>query len=272
MIKEKIDECPLCTATNQEKLFDDFDGNCYVKCNECGLTFQNPRSVTEYEEDYWGESVDPDGNKRILVNERDQSIRNKHAFDINYVNALSPGKILDAGAGFGFFLSALDDKWDKYAIELSDFCVDYIAQTYPDIKVASANIEDASYEAESFDVIYSHHVIEHVEKPHDVMRNMAKMLKPGGLLIIGCPNIDSFAAKRFRGNYRLLGSPHILMWNETTLTDLLSRYGFGVFKRNFPYFGSDYVNLKNIIRLLDKSKVSPPFYGNLMTLYARKQS
>ena len=89
-------------------------------------------------------------------------------------------------------------------------------------------------------------------------------------MIIGAPNINSFVAKRFKGNYRLLGTPHIVMWNKKTLSELMNKYELTVFKDIYPYFKTDYVSLKNLIKLYDKDKISPPFYGNLMTLYARK--
>ena len=266
-----IEACPVCDSKQQEDKFDDFEGNHYVECLDCGLYFQNPRVKTHYEENYWGESIDPDGNKRVLVEEKDLSIKNKYALDIEYVNNLEPGRILDAGAGFGFFLSAINNDWEKYATELSEFCVEHIQKNSPEVNVKSEVLEDLSYQDDYFDIIYCHHVIEHVEDPHSVIRNFSRMLKPNGVLIIGCPNISSFVARRFKGNYRLLGSPHILMWNKRTLSNILKRYNLETFADKYPFFKTDYFTLGNLFRLIDNSKISPPFYGNLMTLYAKKK-
>jgi 2-polyprenyl-3-methyl-5-hydroxy-6-metoxy-1,4-benzoquinol methylase len=265
-----LEECPLCRSKIQNQMYKDFQDNNYVKCSDCTLVFQNPRVLTEYEDSYWEKSFDPDGNERILMNERDEYLRNRFVLDLKFLKKIKPGKILDAGAGFGFFLSALSSEWEKHALELSDFCVDYMKNHYPEIQSKSQLLEEADYPDNTFDVIYSHHVMEHVENPIKVMESMSRMLKPGGLMIVGVPNIESFVAKRFKGNYRLLGSPHILMWSKKTLTKLLSLNGLNVFKDVYPYFGSDYVSVKNLIRLFDKSKISPPFYGNSMTLYAKK--
>jgi 2-polyprenyl-3-methyl-5-hydroxy-6-metoxy-1,4-benzoquinol methylase len=267
-----IVHCPLCDSKKQKNLYDDFQGNQYVRCEDCNLTFQNPRKIIKYEENYWGEHVDPDGKARVLVNEREQSIKNKYYIDLDYINKIPAGKILDAGAGFGFLLSAINSNWGKYAIELSNFCVDHIKNNYPEVIVKSEKLEDASFEDASFDVIYCHHVIEHVEDPHSVMKNLSRMLKKGGIMVIGAPNIDSFVSNRFKGNYRLLGSPHVVMWNKNTLSKLLEIYGLAVYKDVYPYLNTDVVTFKNILRLFDTTKISPPFYGNLMTLYARKIS
>ena len=43
-----------------------------------------------------------------------------------------------------------------------------------------------------------------------------------------------------------------------------------VFDINFPYFETPYFTKKNLLRILDKSKVSPPFYGSTITLFLKK--
>ena len=265
-----IDLCPLCFSEESNDMFDDFENNHYVRCKKCGLTYQNPRKEIEYEEEYWKVSVDPDGNKRIHADEKEASLRNEFATEIRYINKMNPGKILDAGAGYGFFLSGIDDQWDKHAIELSDYCVKYIKENYPDVNTISEKIEDATYADNTFDVIYFYHVIEHVDNPNLVMKNLSRILKPGGLIIVSTPNIKSFVAKRFYGNYRLLGAPHIIMWDKVTLTKVMKLYGIYPYKTLYPYFKTDYFSLKFLLRLFDKDKISPPFYGNIITMYARK--
>jgi 2-polyprenyl-3-methyl-5-hydroxy-6-metoxy-1,4-benzoquinol methylase len=268
-----IDKCPLCESSNQQNLYDDFEGNHYVRCRNCTLVFQNPRKLIEYEEDYWKVSIDPDGNRRVHAEEKDKSLKNEFIADINYINKMVPGRILDSGAGYGFFLSGINDSWDKYAIELSDYCIKHIKDNNKDgVTVNSERIEDSHFENDYFEVIYFYHVIEHIDNVHGVMSNLVRMLKPGGLLIISTPNIESFVAKRFEGNYRLLGAAHILMWSKQTLLKLLKQYNLYCEKINYPYFRTDFFRWKFIRRLFDRTKISPPFYGNIITIYARKKS
>ena len=68
---EEVAKCPICNSANQQKLYNDFEGSSLVRCSECELTFQNPRHEISYEKEYWGKAIDPDGNERNLVSERD---------------------------------------------------------------------------------------------------------------------------------------------------------------------------------------------------------
>ena len=269
-VNVNIEQCPLCTASIQQDLYDDFEGNHYVKCESCSLVFQNPRRQIKYEEDYWNVSIDVDGNTRVHSEEKNESLKNEFATDIDYINRMIPGKILDAGAGYGFFLSGIDDAWDKYAVELSDYCVKYIKENDSSVTVTSAKIENSNFADDYFDVIYLYHVIEHVDDVHGVMSNVVRMLKPGGMLVISTPNIESIVAKRFKGNYRLLGTAHIIMWSKKTLLKLLRQYNMHCFKIYYPYFKTDFFRWKFIRRLFDVHKISPPFYGNIITMYTRK--
>ena len=43
-----------------------------------------------------------------------------------------------------------------------------------------------------------------------------------------------------------------------------------VFKREFPYWKTDYATVGNFFRLFMPWKISPQFYGNIMIFYAKK--
>ena len=269
---EDVNICPICQSTKQGRLYSDFEGSIFVKCIDCDLAFQNPRHEISYEKEYWGKAIDPDGNERNLVSERESKIKNLYADDLKFIEKLKGGKILDAGCGFGFFLSALSDKWEKYGTELSNYCVEFIKDNYPEVKeVKNEIIENLPFSENFFDAIYSFHVIEHVKNPTEHIKCLSKMLKKDGTLAISTPNINSFASKRFKGNYRLLGLPHIIVFSPKTLSAILENNGFQITKINFPFFRTDYFTVQNLLRLFNKDKISPPFYGNIMTIYAKKK-
>jgi SAM-dependent methyltransferase len=268
---EDVIECPLCHAKEQKHIFDDYCGNPYAKCLACGLVFQNPRKVTVYEDGYWEKPMfDPEGKIRYPKNEKEYMIKNLYQHVLNYTENLKGGTVLDAGCGYGFFLLALGNKWVKYGIERSASLVNYIRQNHREINVFQGNLEDNVFNPDSFDLIFSSDTIEHISNPHPVIRQFYRVLKPNGTLIITTPNIESFCARRFKGNYRLLGASHVIMFSPSTLTRVLEDNGFKVFRKEYPYFKTDFFTLGNILRLFDTNKISPPFYGNLMTFYAKK--
>lgn len=268
---EYRDICPLCSKSDLELVFEDWQKNKFVKCTDCGLVIQNPYTKAEYEENYWREAVDPDGTKRNLFLERSERLKNWYGSIVGFINKQNPGKILDVGCGPGFLLSAIDSKHKKYGIEVSDICIKYIRENYPEINVQKTLIDDKTFQEEYFDIIVLYHIVEHLEHPLKFLTTISKILNKEGLIIIGTPNIESFCAKRFKGNFRLLGKTHLTMFSEKTLLLLLNNIGFQIVKKEFPFFRTDYFTIKNLLRLWDASKLSPPFYKNIMTFYARKK-
>ena len=87
---------------------------------------------------------------------------------------------------------------------------------------------------------------------------------------MGTPNIGSLAARFFRENFRLLGPGHLCLFNPKSLNKILMETGFKVFKREYPFWKTDLATVKNIARMFNPKQISPPFYGSVMTYYAKK--
>jgi 2-polyprenyl-3-methyl-5-hydroxy-6-metoxy-1,4-benzoquinol methylase len=266
----QVKNCPCCNSTHISRSVLDWNKLLYHFCGNCQSAYLASRINFEYDDNYWGVISDPDGNVRDLSKERDQKIRNWYGDTVAFVNNLKPGRVLDVGAGLGFFLSALNNDWDKYAIEISEYAALQIKELYDEISVLNVSLNESLYKNDFFDVIMFYHVIEHLEDPEKELKKLYQILKPGGLLIIGTPNISSLASKIFRGNFRLYGPGHICLFNQNSLNSLLLTNNFKIFKREFPYWKTDYATVKNFFRMFMPWKVSPPFYGSIMTFYAHK--
>ncbi|MBA7636687.1 Ubiquinone biosynthesis O-methyltransferase [subsurface metagenome] len=262
-----FNRCPICNSEEFENMFEG-----WVRCIKCRVVYNRQRQLPNYTQSDWTlSSVDPDGKLRNILEEREDKLKNWYGDDISYVNKLKPGRILDIGCGPGFFLSAIDERWEKHGIEPSSQAAEY-AKSINDINVISGRLEDANYPKGFFDIVYVYHVIEHLSDPKAMLKEVNRIVKLGGRLIVGTPNIDSFCARRFKQNFRLLQDPgHIILFGSHTLCSLLKAYGFQVGKIKYPFFRTKYFTMKNLLRLFDTSKVSPPFYGNIMTAYAIKE-
>jgi len=109
--------------------FNNFD-LAAVMCGlyESGNYFASiPPRKTSYEEDYWGEIVDPDGKRRDRSTEREMHLEDIAA-ELAFANSLPGGRVLDIGCGLGWLLSGLDEKWEKHGIELSVYAADRAGQ------------------------------------------------------------------------------------------------------------------------------------------------
>ena len=84
---------------------------------------------------------------------------------------------------------------------------------------------------------------------------------------IGTPLINTFISNYFGRNYRLYNSSHLIMFNLKALKELLNKNGFKIIKIEKPFFKTEYNTLKNFLRLFNNKKISPPYWGSIVTLY-----
>ena len=219
-----------------------------------------PPIHSEYEETYHEVTIDPDGKKRFLLEEREHNIKGIPEIT-GWVSSMPGGKILDIGCGPGWFLSSLGDEWDRHGVEISSFASS-IAGKYA--KIHAGSLDD--YDETSFDVIVMNHVIEHITDPIPFLLKTKEMLKPNGVFIIGTPDFDSAAARRYGDNFRLLDDPtHVSLFSQESMYRCLRDIGFHVDEVEFPYFDTEWFNKKDLLKMLDNKGTSPPFYGSNMT-------
>ena len=227
--------------------------------------WKRPMPDISYEDEYWGIAVDPDGNERNIMDEWDDQVENfRHI--ISYLDGYTPGKILDVGSGPGFFLSGLNSNWSKNGIDISNKATQ-ICKKYANMQ--TGELPEVSYGINYFDVITMIHVIEHLHNPLGYIKKIKQILKNEGLFIIETPDFDSPCARRFGSNFRMLDDPgHISLFFTHSLIKLLEDYDFEILSIEYPYFETKYFTKENMLKMMDISKVSPPFYGNHVVIYA----
>src|SRR5574344_10990 len=224
----------------------------------------------DFEEIYWDKIVDPDGVERNRLQERDKVLKNLKS-EISFINNLSPSKILDVGCGLGFLLSALDDRHEKFGVEISSFASKY-AGKYAQ-KIYNEPFEDIDFGDENFDCVISHHVIEHVENTEIFLKKNHSILKKDGILILSTPDFESVCAKLFKKNYRMLyDKTHTNLFSFDGLKKMVTDFGFEISEVDFPYFETEFYTYENIQKMLKYKTdvISPPCWGNFMTFYLKK--
>jgi len=118
-----------------------------------------------------------------------------------------PGKcILDIGCWWGWFI--------RYARELGSQVhgFDYELKRIQDATdflgnkngLCVANAEEIPYKTNMFDIVFSYHVIEHLEKDNKMIEDIYRVLKKDGDLILGVPNDCSMSILPFRPFRRIL--------------------------------------------------------------------
>jgi 2-polyprenyl-3-methyl-5-hydroxy-6-metoxy-1,4-benzoquinol methylase len=161
---------------------------------------------------------------------------------LELINSLQPakGRILDIGAGTGDFLSvAKQNGWQAVGVEPSDKAK-AIA-----LKKEVVFVEDtAELENQSFDVISMWHVLEHVPNLDNQIKELKRLLKPNGSLIVAVPNFKSFDAKYYGAFWAAYDVPiHFWHFSKKAIKTLFEREGMELEKVLPMKFDSFYVSL-----------------------------
>jgi len=222
--------------------------------------------MMDFENDYHEVSKDPDGKVRELLNERDHNLSGiKEVTD--HLDNTQPGRILDIGCGPGWLLSYLSEKWDKNGIEISKFASNHAAQYG---KIHNGTLGDYNFDGNKFDVINMYHVIEHLLDPIYALKKIKNMLAPSGVFILGTPDFDSGAARRWGRQFRMLNDPtHISLFSSDSMHRCLRDLGFKIIKVEYPYFDTPWFTKDELMRVFDENSISPPFYGSIMTFFSK---
>jgi 2-polyprenyl-3-methyl-5-hydroxy-6-metoxy-1,4-benzoquinol methylase len=107
--------------------------------------------------------------------------------------SIEGASVLDTGCGTAGLLIALSKLGaaELVGIEI-DTNVFRLAgartRTLPNIRIIQADAQIAALEKQSFDIVISHHVIEHVDRHERYIQALCQLVKPGAILFIACPN------------------------------------------------------------------------------------
>jgi len=138
-------------------------------------------------------------------------------------NRRPDGKLLEVGCARGDFLHVAREFFDVRGVEPNPELADSSSQVAP---VHRDIIERTPWNG--FDVVASFHVIEHVDSPRSFIAAAAERLKPGGLMVIETPNIDSLPFKLMKGRWRQFIPEHYFFFSAKTLSRLLADYNLRV--------------------------------------------
>ena len=98
-------------------------------------------------------------------------------------------RCLDIGAGSGDLLSLLRQTWPAMQAEACDYHIERFALRDVPITQLDLNTQPLHYPDASFDLVTCSEVLEHVENYRAVLREIRRVLKPGGLMVVTTPNV-----------------------------------------------------------------------------------
>jgi len=137
------------------------------------------------------------------------------------------GSILDIGCSSGAFLSTMPvGSWKLYGIEMDPSMADRARQT-TDAEVFTGDAINAPFAPESFDIVTSFDVLEHVYDSKVFLAKVWQWLKPGGIYCVRVPNIDCWEARMLGSFWYGLELPrHLFHFSPRSLSLVMRALGF----------------------------------------------
>jgi 2-polyprenyl-3-methyl-5-hydroxy-6-metoxy-1,4-benzoquinol methylase len=216
-------DCPLCGGREHKELFRATDVNSRVTDEEftivrcaCRMVFLNPvpRDLGRYYPAAYDPHRDRGGAPKKLR-------KGSHRFD--RLAGMKPGRLLDVGCGSGYDLAAMREKgWEAAGVEMNAQAAAHARAQGLDVR--QGTLLDARLGEGSFDVVTLFHVLEHLVNVREVVSEVARVLKPGGVMLAQVPNVEGANAKLFREHWYELDVPrHVNFFSPATLKALVSK-------------------------------------------------
>jgi len=186
---------------------------------------------------------------------------------IDYCN-VDKGKVLDIGAGTGeFLLEAKIKGWKTFGIEPNEKA--YKIAKSKGLCLAKNTLE---FEDNFFDVITMWHVLEHVADLDAQIKELKRLIKTTGTIIVATPNFKSFDAKYYGKFWAAFDVPrHFWHFSKTAIEKLFLQQKLKVENVKPMLFDSFYVSLLSEKYKNGKMNVFKAFLIGLKSnLYGKK--
>lgn len=134
------------------------------------------------------------------------------------------GRLLEIGCSTGEMLAAASSSFTVTGVEADErnICV----ARAQGLECFDGTLSEARFPNQYFDVVALYHVIEHFRSPRIELREMYRVLKPGGLLVIETPNIATIWFQLLGARWRQFIPDHLFFFTPQTITRLCQENGF----------------------------------------------
>lgn len=145
-------------------------------------------------------------------------------------------KFLDIGCGLGLGLAYANQMGcELHATEFETGALEFVGRHF-EVATFQGDVWAANYPNDFFDFIHISHVIEHVLDPRAYVKEMKRIVKPGGYIAIGTPNMSSklYQFHRWASFLRFQipdvvdGLEHTFIFPKSVLSSLCQQEGLAV--------------------------------------------
>jgi len=260
--------CIICKSADIKQIRIKKIDHTGYQCGACSFVFlwpqPNLKEIADiYKEPYyksWGV---------FTGEEKPETARLKRGTSDRYLKRVmlyrKSGKLLDIGSAFGYLMEVAGGHgFDVYGVELSHFS-STIAKKKFGSKVFEGKLEDSRFPNAHFDVITMFDLIEHIPQPLEFMREVRRIIKPGGFIAITTPDTGSLSHKLLGyGGWFHFKFEHLGYFNGKSIEQLARCTGFALVEKKRAY------KTMSFQYLFDQFKMFPhPIFSPTMRLFAK---
>lgn len=192
----KLKRCPSCGSTVGTVVDRKWLLTSLVRCRECGLAYRRPQEPETFSEEFYQEEYQSslatrmpnpeqlEGMKRVAFRGTEKDFFKKIEL-LRCLNIQSDGNVLDFGASWGYGVYQLNHLgYRGRGLELSRPRAKY-GESQLGVEVAT---DEFQLPANSFDAVFTNHVLEHIPNPMVALNSIFRLLRSGGFLVAFFPN------------------------------------------------------------------------------------
>jgi SAM-dependent methyltransferase len=232
--------CPLCEFPSPRPYDKDFRGIAISCCLRCGVKFMNPQYTDAYLSAFYARYITPEHpfgpGPEYAAMERQRRVDNFTKIE----QRVPAGRLLAIGCGDGLELRIARQRgWAVEGYDVDPATTEKLSREL-NVPIYSGELCRLGLPDEGYDCVYLDQVLEHPKQPGQCLRVVHRLLRPGGALFIGCPNIRSLSSatkhlleqlgfhRHHRGRYYDT-QHHLFYYSPGVLRGILEQYhGFQV--------------------------------------------
>lgn len=227
-------DCRLCGG-KENQTFLKKDGLSLAKCSTCGLVYLNPRPKAMdlkqlYDKRFRKIEGGPAHSFDDFLKDPKGFSRNYRISRLRYIKKYARGpRLLDVGCAYGIFLYVASQSGYKVSgVEMSSYSAETARKKF-NVDVYNGSLAGAAFKPSIFDVVTLWDVLEHLMDPLAELREVHRLLKPGGLIAIQLPNLRGLDVAILKEKWGWLQLPyHLYFFTPSTLKQMVEKSGFEV--------------------------------------------
>lgn len=211
--------CIVCNSKELNPL-KGYEAAYLVQCQHCSFVFARQIPTAQELNDHYSKTYSREDYLSPIT------VKRYHELLDQFEPFRKTNKLLDVGCGVGYFLEVARERgWEVYGTEFTDESMKINRDK--GFNMHQGPLNAGNYPPQSFDVVTSFEVIEHINNPAEEMNHISTVLRQGGLFYCTTPNFNSLSRHQLKGQWNVIVYPeHLSYYTPKSMHFLMQQHGF----------------------------------------------